>query len=89
MIGAGPTSAIVSLFVGASIIGACDIDGVTPICSDAGECFTQPGTTDPDRVDAGEAEVTEFGADSGATGVRGNGVAPGARESAAAGSPNF
>jgi hypothetical protein len=43
-----PRQRATSLIVaGTFLLGACDIDGVTPNCSDAGECATPPGTSDP------------------------------------------
>jgi len=58
------TSAMVSLgAAGASMLGGCDIDGVTPNCSDAGECFTPPGTVNPDGTVGGTG-----GSNSGGTG---------------------
>jgi hypothetical protein len=38
------TAAVSLVVAGASTVGGCDIDGITPKCSDAGECFTAPGT---------------------------------------------
>ena len=37
----------------ASLLVGCDIEGVTPNCSDAGECFTPPGSIDPGNGSTG------------------------------------
>ena len=61
------TSAMVSLgAAGASMLGACDIEGVTPNCSDAGECFTPPGSVNPGSTAGGTGGTG--GSNSGGTG---------------------
>jgi hypothetical protein len=77
------TSAMVSLgAAAASMFGGCDIEGVTPNCSDAGECFTPPGNVNPGST-AGGAGGSNSGGTSGAT--AGNAGSGGAGATAASG----
>jgi hypothetical protein len=46
-----------SLLVVAALLGACEIEGVTPNCSDAGECFTPPGESNPGIGNGGAADT--------------------------------
>jgi hypothetical protein len=66
----------------ASMLGGCDIEGVTPNCSDAGECFTQPGNVDPGNT-AGGTGGSNSGGTGGSTG--GGGGNAGAAGSSATG----
>jgi len=68
---------IASLIVaGASVLPACDIEGVTPKCSDGGECLTPPGTSDPSTGGTG-ATGGGGGTTGGTGGVGGDGGASG------------
>jgi len=72
------TSAMVSLgAAGASMLGGCDIEGVTPNCSDAGECFTPPGSVNPGSTagGAGGAGGSNSGGTAGNGGNAGTGGA--------------
>jgi hypothetical protein len=68
------TSAVSLVVAGASMFSACDIDGVTPKCSDAGECLTPPGSVDPGGsggAGSGGEAGSSTGGSGGATGGTG------------------
>ena len=77
---------LASLIVaGASLLPACDIEGVTPKCSNAGECLTPPGTSEP-TTGAGGATGGTGGETGGSAGTPGGTGATGGAGGATGGS---